>query len=99
MASPPRAALRSCALVCMSILDYLLPLDAWNRVENILLLPRYGALKWTDYQLKMGSMVKCLMDVPLVSSHDKLGLVPPFLHPPSGRKPMTSPEVCDGVIR
>merc|ERR1719456_167846 len=35
-----------CAVTCMTFLDYLLPMDAWNRFENVALAPIYGDFKW-----------------------------------------------------
>eukprot|EP00929_Paragymnodinium_shiwhaense_P084172 TRINITY_DN44998_c0_g1_i1.p1 TRINITY_DN44998_c0_g1~~TRINITY_DN44998_c0_g1_i1.p1 ORF type:complete len:896 (-),score=141.96 TRINITY_DN44998_c0_g1_i1:129-2816(-) len=57
-----------CGVVCVSSLDYLLPLNAWNSVENVLLLPVYGSFKWSDYKGKITDMLDCLTRPPVLPS-------------------------------
>mmetsp|Transcript_104787 Transcript_104787/g.223965 ORF Transcript_104787/g.223965 Transcript_104787/m.223965 type:complete len:733 (-) Transcript_104787:99-2297(-) len=59
--SPPAV----CAVTCMSLLDYLLPLNFANRVENVALLFYYGQYKWSNYRNKMFDALRCLGEAQL----------------------------------
>lgn len=62
----PETSIRPrCLVICVSILDYLLPLTFANWMENVALMPIYGAAKWSWYQQKMETLLDCLAFAPL----------------------------------
>jgi len=64
--------LEVCAVVCVALLDYLLPLSIGKSIENVATLPLYGSLKWSDYGPKVRHLFHCLADsVPRVANTDK----------------------------
>jgi len=58
---------KACLYACLSVIDYLLPLNLPHQVENVFLYPYYFDLKWDDYRNKMANMLSCLGDSPLPS--------------------------------
>lgn len=75
MARPANKKVGSCGVLCFSIIDYLLELNAWSQVENVALLPYYGTLKWTKYEEKVLSMFRCLADVPLTITGPRMPFI------------------------
>eukprot|EP00930_Biecheleria_cincta_P018858 TRINITY_DN14554_c0_g1_i1.p1 TRINITY_DN14554_c0_g1~~TRINITY_DN14554_c0_g1_i1.p1 ORF type:complete len:720 (-),score=75.70 TRINITY_DN14554_c0_g1_i1:77-2236(-) len=58
--APPATSVTRCGIFCVSIADYLLPYNAWNRFESAALAVYYGAKKWGQYASKMEELLGCL---------------------------------------
>lgn len=50
-----------CGFMCVSVLDYLLPMNLWNELENVALIPWYGERKWTMYRKRLHDAFRCLL--------------------------------------
>merc|ERR1712008_24247 len=51
----------SCAIVCVSVADYLLQSTFAKKVENIALIPVYKGRKWSDYDTRTVRLLRCLI--------------------------------------
>mmetsp|Transcript_32122 Transcript_32122/g.63293 ORF Transcript_32122/g.63293 Transcript_32122/m.63293 type:complete len:327 (-) Transcript_32122:345-1325(-) len=51
----------SCAVMCISVADYLLQDSTWKTMENIAMIPIYGGLKWSDYDVRTVRLLRCLV--------------------------------------
>jgi len=51
----------SCAVVCVSVADYLLQSTIGKEVENVALIPVYGERKWSFYDMRTIRMFRCLI--------------------------------------
>jgi len=51
----------SCAIVCVSVADYLLQSTFGKQMENIVLIPVYRGRKWSAYDTKTVHLLRCLL--------------------------------------
>jgi len=51
----------SCAIVCVTVADYLLQSTTMKQVENIVLIPVYSGRKWSDYDTRTVRLLRCLI--------------------------------------
>jgi len=80
----------ACAVVCVSVVDYLLHSSTWKQVENIALIPVYRERKWSDYDTRTVRLLRCLIGgqpptEPLPEDQERAGLLRLFvLDQPNG---------------
>jgi len=90
---------QACAITCVSLLDYLLPLTTTKSLENYALLPVYRELKWSNYEARIRHLLFCLADaVPQVETMERKNkMLRHFVEEPSSISQQAA-KMCSDVF-